>query len=32
MELTGLAGNALGDDFGVFVDKNRHGDSLSGQS
>jgi hypothetical protein len=24
MKLAGLAGNALGDDFGVFVDQDRH--------
>ena len=29
MELTGLAGNTLGNDFGVFVDKDRHVINLS---
>jgi len=30
VELTGLAGNALGDDLGVFINEDRH-DSLSNQ-
>jgi hypothetical protein len=30
VELTGLAGDALGDDAGVFIDENGH-DSLSVQ-
>jgi len=29
MELTGLAGDTLGNDFGVFVDKDRHVINLS---
>jgi hypothetical protein len=29
VKLTGLAGNALGDDFGVFVDVDRHIGSLA---
>ena len=29
VELTGLAGNTLGNDFGVFVDKDRHVINLS---
>jgi hypothetical protein len=29
MELAGLAGDALGDDLGVFVDQNRHGGLLN---
>jgi hypothetical protein len=30
VELTGLAGDALGDDLGVFINEDRH-DSLSNQ-
>ena len=30
VELAGFAGNALGDDAGVFVDKDGHGLVLSG--
>jgi len=29
VKLTGLAGDALGNDFGVFVDKDRHLINLS---
>jgi hypothetical protein len=29
VKLTGFAGDALGDDFGVFVDKDRHVINLS---
>ena len=29
MELAGLAGDALGDDFAVFVDVDRHDGSLA---
>jgi hypothetical protein len=29
MELTGLAGNALRDDLGVFVDQNAHLNSFT---
>jgi hypothetical protein len=32
MELSGLAGDALGDDFGIFVNQNRHGGSLTDRS
>jgi hypothetical protein len=28
VELAGFAGNALGDDFGVFINEDRHGVSL----
>jgi hypothetical protein len=28
VELTGFTGNALGDDFGVFIDIDRHGFSF----
>jgi hypothetical protein len=32
VELPGFAGHALGDDFGVFVDQNRHVGSLLDRS